>query len=130
MNTDVKYINDLVSCYQKKCKKYQKKMADERSKLFIISNKLFEDYNNKKITKKEFLKLGKESEKKYLNSVGHLDHVKCSLDKCYDLTKAKLDVMAKKINYDIKNDVKYDVNYHNKILLLNYLHQTKDFLKK
>ena len=108
MNTDINYIQKLVSCYQNKCAKYQKKMKQERDKVFIIGNKLIKDYQNNKISKKEFLKLDKEAEKKYLNSVEHLRHLKCSLVNCYDLTKTKIDVIAKKNNYTKPNLNKYD----------------------
>jgi hypothetical protein len=122
-------IQKLVYCYQNKCSKFQKKMKEERDKIFLIGNKLNEDLKNKKISKKEFLKLGKEAEKKYLNSIGYLQHLKCSLDNCYDLMKAKIDDIAKKNNYKKLNLNKYDVKYHNKIMLLNYIKMTKDFLK-
>ena len=129
MNTDIDYIQKLVTCYQNKCAKYQKKMKQERDKVFIIGNKLTEDFKNNKISKREFLKLGKEAEKKYLNSVGHLQHLKCSLDNCYDLTKTKIDVIAKKNNYTKPNLNKYDENYYNKVMLLHYINMTKEFLK-
>jgi hypothetical protein len=129
MNTDIDYIQKLVTCYQNKCAKYQKKMKQERDKVFIFGDKLTEDFKNNKISKKEFLKLASEAEKKYLNSVAHLKHLKCSLDNCYDLTKAKIDAIAKRNNYTKPNLNKYDEKYHNKIMLLNYINMTKEFLK-
>ncbi len=121
--SDIDYIQQLVSCYETKCAKFQKKMKQERDKLFMISSKLYEDYKNKKISKKEFLKKGIDAENNYLNSRGHLQHIKCCLDNCYDLTKIKIDKIAK------KNDYKYDVNDYNKIMLLNYINETNEFLK-
>jgi hypothetical protein len=129
MNNNFENIRKLVSCYQKKCAKYQNKMKQERDKIFAISNKLIEDFKNNKISKKEFLKLGKEAEKKYLNSVGHLQHIKCTIDNCYDLTKLKIDNIAKKNNYKKENLNKYNEEYYNKIMLLNYINMTKEFLK-
>ena len=51
MNTDIDYIQKLVTCYQNKCAKYQKKMKQERDKVFIIGNKLTKDFENNKISK-------------------------------------------------------------------------------
>ena len=129
MNNDFENIQKLVSCYQKKCAKYLKKMKQERDKVFVIGNKLTEDFKNNKISKKEFLKLGKEAEIKYLNSVGHLEHIKCSIDNCYDLTKMKIDYIAKKNNLKKEKLNKYNENYYNKIMLLNYINNTKELLK-
>lgn len=129
MNNDYENIQKLVSCYQKKCGKYQKKLKQERDKIFVITNNLTEKLKNNKISKKEFLKLGKKAEIKYLNSVEHLKHLKCSIDNCYDLTKNKIDNIAKKNNYKKENLNKLDENYYNKIMLLNYINMTKKFLK-
>lgn len=108
----------LVSCYETNCKKYLQKMKEERKKMFIESNELYDDYKSKKIIKKEYHKKANEIQKKYLNSNGKLQHIKCSLDKCYDLSKIQLDLLVKRMNMSTTNK-KYNINDYNRIMLLN-----------
>lgn len=116
-------LNLLVDCYLKNCKNEVKIIKKERNIWVVNGDKLYNDYKNNIISKKEFIKKTDDLDKKYYNSLSYKKIAQCKLDNCYNLTKKNLDFLLKKMKYPIKN--KYNINDYIKILLLN-----QKFIKK
>ena len=110
-------LNLLTKCYIANCNKEFKKRKKLRDIWLKNSNKLYIDYINKNITKKEFdLKLT-ELDNNYHNSIQKINLHKCEIDKCYKLVKNHLDYLSDKNKLIKKN--KYNINDYLKILNIN-----------
>lgn len=115
---DIQDIVKLTNCYIEKCKKEVKARSKVRSVWFANSNKNYEDYQNKIITRKEFLKRANKLDSDYLNSIQEISIHKCEIANCYDLLKVKLDHISSKINYKKKN-ANYTIDDYINILKKN-----------
>jgi hypothetical protein len=112
-------IDDLVKltkCYTEKCKNEAETRKKLRTIWFNNSNKIFEDYKNKVITRKEFITKINKLDSAYFNSVESIAIHNCEIKECYDLLKIKLDHMAAKINYKKKKE-KYTIYDYKKIII-------------
>ena len=112
-------IDDLVKltkCYTEKCKNEVEARKKLRTIWFNNSNKFFEDYKNKVITRKEFITKINKLDSTYFNSVESIAIHNCEIKECYDLLKIKLDHMAAKINYKKKKE-KYTIDDYKKIII-------------
>ena len=123
---DINNLIKLTTCYTNKCKKE----AITRNKLRTIwmknSNKIFEDYKNKIITRKEFIIKINKLDADYFNSVESIAIHNCEIKECYNLLKIKLDHMASKINYKKKKE-NYTIDDYNKIIITtNKINNSKE----
>ena len=81
------------------------------------SNKLYDDYINKKINRNTFTKNFNKLIHDYYNSKEVKDMNKCELDKCSSIIKKRLDYIAINIDYDIKD--KYTLDDYINILTIS-----------
>jgi len=110
-------LNLLTKCYIANCNKEFKKRNKLRDIWFKNSNKLYLNYINKIITKKDYnLKLTK-LDNDYHNSIEKINLHKCEINKCYNLVKNHLDYLSDKNNITKKNN--YNINDYLKILNIN-----------
>ena len=103
-------------CDVEKCKKETADRKIIRDEWLKNSRKIYDDYINKKITKKDLTtKINKLTED-YSNSIQNISSIKCKLEKCSNIIKKLLDYIAAKNNYKIK--AKYTLKDYIKILKL------------
>uniref|UniRef100_A0A6C0LFX1 Uncharacterized protein n=1 Tax=viral metagenome TaxID=1070528 RepID=A0A6C0LFX1_9ZZZZ len=110
-------LNLLTKCYITNCNKESKKRNKIRDIWLNNSNKLYLDYINKIITKKQYdLKLTK-LDNEYHNSIEKINLHKCEIDKCYNLVKNHLNYLSDKNKITKKNN--YNIDDYLKILNIN-----------
>ena len=107
-------------CDIEKCKKETDDRKIIRDEWVNNSRKIYDDYINKKITKKDLTTKINKLTDDYSNSIQNISLVKCKLEKCSNIIKKLLDHIAAKINYKIKD--KYTIkDYINIIKLFNII---------
>ncbi len=111
------YNRILKECYNKKCKNEVKLLSKIDEERLNMIGELFNNYNNKIITKKEFIAKTKKLENDYYKKKEAINLLKCQLDNCYDYAKIIIHQLSNKIKYT-KKDV-YDVDEYIKILKLH-----------
>lgn len=114
---NIEDIKKLTDCYTKKCKKEAESRKKIRAVWFENSNKIYNNYINKKITREEFIEQINKLDSKYFNSIESIAIHKCEINKCYNLLKKKLDYTANKIDY-IKKNKKYTIDDYINILTI------------
>jgi hypothetical protein len=110
-------LNLLTKCYIAKCNNEFKKREKLRNTWFENSNKLYLDFINKIITKKEFDSKITKLDNNYHNSIEKINLHKCEIDKCYNLVKNHLDYLSDKNK--IKKKDNYNIDDYLKILNIN-----------
>lgn len=113
----IENLLSLTNCYVTNCKKEYKARKALRTKWFNNTEKLHEDYKNKKITKKELIKKLNKIDEEYLNSVENFSLHKCEINKCYKLVKKHLDYLYEKNKEAKKN--KYTAEDYVNIMKIN-----------
>lgn len=109
-------ILQTLYCDVEKCKKETADRKIIRDEWLKNSRKIYDDYINKKITKKDLTtKINKLTED-YSNSIENISSIKCKLEKCSNIIKKLLDHIAAKNNYKIK--AKYTLKDYIEILKL------------
>ena len=98
----------LITCSVEKCNKEVKNRRTIRDEWLKKSRINYDNYINKNITKKEFIKIKTELNDYYYKSNEINDIHKCELTKCSKLVKKKLDYIAAKINYVSKKEYTLD----------------------
>ena len=95
-------ILQLAVCKSSKCKKdsNSKTITNEYLKKF---RNIYDNYINKTITHKELYKQINDLHDTYYKEIDIIAISKCELDKCSKFIKKKLDYLASKIGYTIKN---------------------------
>ena len=109
----------LVKCYTKNCKKELKMLKKDRDLWLKNGNKLYNDYKEGKITKEQFEEKIKILDKNYYNSLNNKKNYECHLNKCYNLVKENLELLSKRMNYNLKDKKKYTLEDYIKISVLN-----------
>lgn len=114
---NIEDIKKLTECYTKKCEKEAEARKKIRAVWIDNSNKIHNNYINKKITREQFIEQINKLDSKYFNSIESIAIHKCEISKCYNLLKKKLDYTAKKIDY-IKQNKKYTIDDYINILTI------------
>lgn len=122
---NIEDIVKLTNCYLEKCKKEAKARKKLRTEWFANTNKIHNDYQNKLMTRNEFIRKMNKLDSTYFNSIQNINIHKCQIANCYDLLKVKLDHMASKINYKKKN-TNYTIDDYIKILIITNKNETKN----
>jgi hypothetical protein len=101
-------IFDRIKCKNDNCANEVRNNKDNSILYLKKINKLYDDYINVKINRKDFIKTLNKLVDDYFNSKEVKNMNKCELDKCSKFIKKKLDYMAININYDIKANYTLD----------------------